>query len=36
VADVVDRLPPLGYKAAYAKQAVHDELIKHRQYITKS
>ena len=35
VADVVDRLPQLGYKAAYAKQAVRDKLIEHRQYITK-
>ncbi|HEX3449809.1 MAG TPA: phosphoketolase family protein [Isosphaeraceae bacterium] len=35
VADVVDRLPQLGSKAAYAKQAVRDKLIEHRQYITK-
>jgi xylulose-5-phosphate/fructose-6-phosphate phosphoketolase len=35
VADVVDRLPQLGYRAAYAKQAVRDKLIEHRQYITK-
>ena len=35
VADVVDRLPQLGYKAAYAKQAVRDKLIEHRQYITR-
>ena len=35
VADVVDRLPQLGGKAAYAKQAVRDKLIEHRQYITK-
>jgi xylulose-5-phosphate/fructose-6-phosphate phosphoketolase len=34
VADVVDRLPQLGGKAAYAKQAVRDKLIEHRQYIT--
>jgi xylulose-5-phosphate/fructose-6-phosphate phosphoketolase len=34
VADVVDRLPQLGCKAAYAKQAVRDKLIAHRQYIT--
>jgi xylulose-5-phosphate/fructose-6-phosphate phosphoketolase len=34
VADVVDRLPQLGYKAAYAKQAVRDKLIEHREYIT--
>jgi xylulose-5-phosphate/fructose-6-phosphate phosphoketolase len=35
VGDVVDRLPQLGGKAAYAKQAVRDKLIEHRQYITK-
>ena len=33
VADVVDRLPQLGGKAAYAKQAVRDKLIEHKQYI---
>jgi xylulose-5-phosphate/fructose-6-phosphate phosphoketolase len=35
VADVVDRLPQLGYKAAYAKQAVRDKLIEHKQHISK-
>ena len=35
LADVVDRLPQLGCKAAYAKQAVRDKLIEHRQYITR-
>ena len=35
VADVVARLPQLGCKAAYAKQAVRDKLIEHRQYITR-
>ena len=30
VADVVDRLPQLGGKAAYAKQAVRDKLIEHQ------
>jgi xylulose-5-phosphate/fructose-6-phosphate phosphoketolase len=35
VADVVDRLPQLGDRAAYAKQAVRDKLIEHRQFITK-
>jgi xylulose-5-phosphate/fructose-6-phosphate phosphoketolase len=34
VGDVIDRLPQLGYKAAYAKQAVRDKLIEHRQYIS--
>ena len=35
VADVVDRLPQLGGKAAYAKQAVRDKLIEHKQYISR-
>ncbi len=35
VADVVDRLPQLGCRAAYAKQAVRDKLIEHKQYISK-
>ena len=35
VGDVVDRLPQLGHKAAYAKQAVRDKLIEHRQYISR-
>ena len=33
VADVIDRVPKLGYKAAYLKQRVRDKLIEHRQYI---
>ena len=33
VGDVIDRLPSLGARAAYAKQAVHDKLIDHRRYI---
>jgi xylulose-5-phosphate/fructose-6-phosphate phosphoketolase len=33
VADVVDRVPGLGVTAAYAKQAIRDKLIEHRQYI---
>ncbi len=33
VADVIDRVPKLGAIAAYAKQAVRDKLIEHRQYI---
>jgi xylulose-5-phosphate/fructose-6-phosphate phosphoketolase len=33
VADVVDRLPGIGGKAAYVKQAIRDKLIEHRQYI---
>jgi xylulose-5-phosphate/fructose-6-phosphate phosphoketolase len=31
--DVVDRVPQLGAKAAYFKQAIRDRLIEHRQYI---
>jgi xylulose-5-phosphate/fructose-6-phosphate phosphoketolase len=34
VADVIDRVPQLGARAAYAKQAIRDKLIEHRQYIT--
>ena len=33
VADVIDRVPTLGPLAAYAKQALRDKLIDHRQYI---
>jgi len=33
VQDVIDRLPQLGSRAAYAKQRVRDVLITHRQYI---
>ncbi|MCS6850838.1 MAG: phosphoketolase family protein [Gemmataceae bacterium] len=33
VEDVVDRLPQLGAKAAYIKQAVQEKLIEHKQYI---
>ncbi len=35
VADVIDRMPKLGSFAAYAKQAIRDKLIEHREYITK-
>jgi xylulose-5-phosphate/fructose-6-phosphate phosphoketolase len=35
VADVIDRVPRLSATAAYAKQAVRDKLIEHRQYITR-
>jgi xylulose-5-phosphate/fructose-6-phosphate phosphoketolase len=31
--DVIDRVPKLGYAAAYAKQALRDKLIDHRHYI---
>jgi xylulose-5-phosphate/fructose-6-phosphate phosphoketolase len=33
--DVIDRLPQLGYVAAYAKQALRDKLIDHKAYITR-
>jgi xylulose-5-phosphate/fructose-6-phosphate phosphoketolase len=31
--DVIDRVPQLGARAAYAKQAVRDKLIDHKQYV---
>jgi xylulose-5-phosphate/fructose-6-phosphate phosphoketolase len=34
VSDVIDRLPQLGSRAAYAKQAIRDKLIEHEQYIS--
>jgi xylulose-5-phosphate/fructose-6-phosphate phosphoketolase len=33
IADVIDRLPMLQIKAAYAKQAIHDKLMDHKRYI---
>jgi len=33
--DAIDRIPGLGPKAAYVKQAIRDRLIEHRQYITR-
>jgi xylulose-5-phosphate/fructose-6-phosphate phosphoketolase len=35
VEDVIDRVPHLGARAAYAKQAIRDKLIDHKQYIVK-
>jgi xylulose-5-phosphate/fructose-6-phosphate phosphoketolase len=35
VADVIDRVPKLGYHAAYIKQYVRDRLIEHEEYIKK-
>ncbi len=33
VADVIDRVPKLGYLAAYAKQAIRDKRVDHKSYI---
>lgn len=33
VQDVIDRLPALGARAAYTKQAMRDALVEHRGYI---
>ncbi len=35
VADVIDRVPKLGYIAAYTKQFIRDKIIEHKQYITR-
>jgi xylulose-5-phosphate/fructose-6-phosphate phosphoketolase len=35
VSAAIDRLPSLGARAAYAKQAIRDKLIEHRQYIVR-
>ena len=35
VGDVIDRVPQLRAKAAYAKQAIRDKLIEHKQYIAR-
>ena len=35
VMDVIDRLPQLGARAAYFKQALRDKLIEHKHYICK-
>ena len=34
VGDVIDRVPQLGARGAYVKQAMRDKLIEHRQYVT--
>jgi len=34
VGDVIDRVPKLGYAAAYVKQHLRDRLIEHKHYIT--
>jgi xylulose-5-phosphate/fructose-6-phosphate phosphoketolase len=33
--DVIDRVPKLGARAAYAKQAIRDKLIEHKEYIAR-
>ena len=33
VSDVIDRVPQLATRAAYAKQAIRDKLLEHKQYI---
>jgi xylulose-5-phosphate/fructose-6-phosphate phosphoketolase len=35
VADVIDRVPKLGYRAAHLRQLMRDKLIEHREYITR-
>jgi xylulose-5-phosphate/fructose-6-phosphate phosphoketolase len=35
VQDVIDRIPRLGTKAAYLKQAIRDKLTEHKHYIDK-
>src|SRR5207248_4851295 len=35
VEDVIDRLPQLGARAAYFKQAIHDKLLEHKEYIAR-
>jgi len=35
VEDVIDRVPGLGPRAVYAKQAIRDKLIEHKQYISR-
>ena len=33
--DVIDRVPELGARAAYAEQTIRDKLIEHTHYIHK-
>jgi xylulose-5-phosphate/fructose-6-phosphate phosphoketolase len=35
VSDVIDRVPGLAARAAYAKQAIYDKLMEHRAYIAR-
>jgi len=33
VSDVINRVPKLGARAAYAQQAIHEKLLAHKAYI---
>jgi xylulose-5-phosphate/fructose-6-phosphate phosphoketolase len=33
VSDVIDRVPQLATRAAYAKQAIREKLLEHKHYI---
>jgi xylulose-5-phosphate/fructose-6-phosphate phosphoketolase len=35
VSDVIDRVPGLGSRAAYAQQAIREKLIEHKQYVAR-
>lgn len=35
VGDVIDRVPKLGARTAYAKQAIRDKLIDHKEFIAR-
>lgn len=35
VSDLIDRVPALGPRAAYAQQAIRDKLIEHTQYVAR-
>jgi xylulose-5-phosphate/fructose-6-phosphate phosphoketolase len=35
VNDVIDRVPGLAARAAYAKQAIHNKLIEHKEFIAR-
>jgi xylulose-5-phosphate/fructose-6-phosphate phosphoketolase len=35
VSDVIDRVPALGPRAAYAQRTIRDRLIEHKQHITR-
>ena len=36
VQDVIDRLPHIGTRGTYLKQAMRDKLIEHKQYICRN